>query len=58
MYAVPWHEMEVNGQLHTLDTYIRVWQRSLGIHLPGEWMSPRAGLDMIVKRKISSHTEN
>jgi hypothetical protein len=30
------------------------WERAPGTHWIGGWVSPRAGLDMVVKRKIPS----
>jgi len=45
--------MEVSGQLHASGRFIPR-ERALGTHGIGGWMSPRAVLDAVVKRKIPS----
>jgi hypothetical protein len=42
--------MEVNGQLHA--TAALPPRKSPGTHWIGGWVSPRAGLDTVEKRKI------
>jgi len=46
-----WHWMEVNCQLHPQG-------QSAGTHWIGGWVCPRAGLDMVSKKKIPSPTVN
>jgi hypothetical protein len=45
--------MEVSGQLHDPTTYTPR-QRAPGNHWIGGWAGPRAGLDVVAKRKIPS----
>jgi len=45
--------MEVSGQLH-IPTGLPLGERALDTHWIGGWLGPRAGLDMVVKRKIPS----
>jgi hypothetical protein len=45
--------MEVNGQLHDLAALPPGKER----HWIGGWVGPRAGLDVVVKRKNPAHAE-
>jgi hypothetical protein len=45
-----------NGQLHISAANPR--ERAPGIHCIGGWVGPRAGLDAVVRRKISSPYRN
>jgi hypothetical protein len=42
--------MEVSGQLHAPAT-LPPWERAPGTHCIGNWVSPRAGLNLMEKRK-------
>jgi len=44
--------MEVSGQLHALSAFIPV-EISASSHLIESWMIPRAGLNILEKKKIS-----
>jgi len=41
--------MEVSGQLHNPVAFTPM-ERACGTHWTGGWVSPRAGLDAVVKR--------
>jgi hypothetical protein len=43
----------MSGQLHT-QAALPPGERTPGIHCIGGWVGPRAGLDVVVKRKITS----
>jgi len=45
--------MEVSGQLHTLAD-LPLGKEPPDTHWIGGWVGPRAGLDVMVKRKISN----
>jgi hypothetical protein len=45
--------MEVNGQLHA-PAALPPGKEPPGTHCIGGWVGPRAGLDAVVRRKISS----
>jgi hypothetical protein len=49
--------MEVSGQLHAAVALPR-GERAPGIPWVGGWVGPRAGLDMVVKRKIPNLSKN
>jgi hypothetical protein len=46
--------MEVSGQLHAPVALLTSKKRALNIHWLGGWVGPRAILDAMVKRKITS----
>jgi hypothetical protein len=55
-HSLPQHWMEVSGQLHAPATLLP-GKEPPGTHWIGGWVGPRAGLDMVEKRKFSIWTK-
>jgi len=56
MYSKPWHQMQMSGQHHAPKFYTRE-RAPLILYTVGE-MDPRAGLDVVTKRKIPAPSMN
>jgi len=49
--------LALRGQLYAL-AYLPPGKKAFGIHWLGDWVGPRAGLDMLAKREVSAPAKN